>query len=174
MKRNLFDLTKEELETYFLSLNEKKFKATQVYEWLYQKREFDINNFSNLKKEIRDKLNEDFSTKLITIEKKQEDKLVKKYLFRLFDDNFIEAVVMFHDYGASICVSSEVGCNMGCKFCESGRQKKIRNLYAYEIVEQILVIEKDLNIRLKSVVIMGIGEPILLYRLVVLFPKFMN
>lgn len=174
MKDNLFDLTKEELENYFLSLKEKKFKATQVYEWLYQKREFDINKFSNIKKEIRDKLSNDFTTRLITIEKKQEDKLVKKYLFRLFDDNFIEAVVMFHDYGASICVSSEVGCNMGCKFCESGRQKKIRNLKAYEIVEQILVIEADLNIRLKSVVIMGIGEPLDNYDNIIKFIKIIN
>ncbi len=174
MKRNLFNLTKEDLEAYFLSINEKKFKATQVYEWLYQKREFNIANFTNLKKEVRDQLLKDFTTDLISIEKKQEDNLVKKYLFHLFDDNYIEAVVMFHDYGASICVSSEVGCNMGCKFCESGRQKKIRNLEAYEMVEQILVIEKDLNIRLKSVVIMGIGEPLDNYDNIVNFIKIIN
>ncbi|MDE5540173.1 MAG: 23S rRNA (adenine(2503)-C(2))-methyltransferase RlmN [Bacilli bacterium] len=174
MKRNLFDYPKDELETYFESIGEKKFKATQVYEWLYGKREFNIDNFSNLKKEIRDKLKEDFDTSLITIEKKEEAELTKKYLFRLSDDNFIEAVVMEHDYGNSICVSSQVGCNMACRFCESGRQKKIRNLEAYEIVEQILVIEHDLGIRLSSVVIMGIGEPLDNYDNIIKFIKIIN
>ena len=172
--RNIFDLTKEELETYFLSIGEKKFKATQVYEWLYQKKEFNVTNFSNLKKELREKLMQDFTTDFITIEKVQSDKLVKKYLFKLKDNNYIEAVVMFHDYGTSICVSSEVGCNMACKFCESGRQKKIRNLEAYEIVEQILMVEQDLNIRLSSVVIMGIGEPLDNYDNIIRFIKIIN
>lgn len=174
MKKNLFDLTRVELEEYFLSIGEKKFKATQVYEWLYGKREFNIANFSNIKKEIRDKLAHDFDTNLIAIEKKQSDELTHKYLFRLFDNNFIEAVVMHHDYGNSICVSSEVGCNMACRFCESGRQKKIRNLEAYEIVEQILVIERDLQIRLSSVVIMGIGEPLDNYDNIIRFIKIIN
>ncbi|MBE6154938.1 MAG: 23S rRNA (adenine(2503)-C(2))-methyltransferase RlmN [Firmicutes bacterium] len=174
MKQNLFSITREELENYFLSIGEKKFKALQVYEWLYQKREFDINNFSNIKKEIRDKLLNDFNTSFIKIEKKQEDELVKKYLFRLVDNNFIEAVVMYHDYGISVCVSSQVGCNMGCKFCESGRQKKVRNLNTYEIVEQILVIEQDLNVRISSVVIMGIGEPLDNYDNIINFIKIIN
>lgn len=174
MKRNIFDLTKEELEQYFISIGEKKFKATQVYEWLYEKREFNIDNFSNIKKEIRDKMKEDFSTEFIRIEKKETDVDTEKYLFRLIDDNFIEAVVMHHDYGNSICVSSEVGCNMACKFCESGRQKKIRNLKSYEIVEQILVIEHDLNLRLNSVVIMGIGEPLDNFNNIIRFIKIIN
>ncbi len=172
--RNIFDLTKEELENYFLSLGEKKFKATQVYEWLYEKKEYNLNNFTNLKKELRDQLLATFSTDLITIEKKESDHLTHKYLFRLKDNNFIEAVVMEHDYGTSICVSSEVGCNMACKFCESGRQKKIRNLEAYEIVEQILVIEQDLDIRIKSVVIMGIGEPLDNFDNIIRFIKIIN
>lgn len=171
---NLFNLTKEKLEEYFLSINEKKFKATQVYEWLYQKREFNIDNFSNIKKEIREKLKQDFTTDFIKIEKKQQDNLTEKYLFKLLDGNFIEAVVMHHDYGSSICVSSEVGCNMACRFCESGRQKKVRNLEPYEIVEQILVIESDLNIRLSSVVIMGIGEPLDNYDNIINFIRIIN
>lgn len=174
MKENIFNKTREELENYFASIGEKKFKALQVYEWLYEKREFNIDNFSNIKKEIREKLKEDFSTDLITIEKKQEDDLTKKYLFRLLDGEYIEAVVMHHDYGTSICVSSEVGCNMACKFCESGRQKKVRNLNAYEIVEQILVIERDLKIRISSVVIMGIGEPLDNYDNIIKFIKIIN
>lgn len=174
MKRNIFDLTRQEFEDYFLSIGEKRFKALQIYEWLYEKREYNIDNFSNIKKEVRDKLKEDFTTELLTIEKKEEDKEVEKYLFRLSDDNFIEAVVMHHDYGASICVSSEVGCNMACRFCESGRQKKIRNLESHEIVEQILVIEQDLKIRLSSVVIMGIGEPLDNYDNIIRFIKIIN
>ena len=140
---NLLNMTREELEDYFIKIGEKKYKALQVYEWLYQKREFNIANFSNIKKEIRDKLEQDFTTDFITIEKKESEDLTKKYLFKLTDNNYIEAVLMHHDYGNSICVSSEVGCNMACKFCESGRQKKVRNLEAYEIVEQILMVEKD-------------------------------
>jgi len=174
MKENLFNKTREELENYFISIGEKKFKALQVYEWLYEKREFNIDNFSNIKKEIREQLKKDFSTDIINIEKKQEDNLTKKYLFKLLDGEFIEAVVMEHDYGTSICVSSEVGCNMACKFCESGRQKKIRNLEAYEIVEQILVIEQDLQKRLSSVVIMGIGEPLDNYENIIKFIKIIN
>lgn len=172
--RNIFDLTREEFEDYFLSIGEKKFKALQVYEWLYQKREFDIDNFSNIKKEIRDKLKNSFSNHFITIETKEEDVDTKKYLFRLEDNNFIEAVVMHHNYGNSVCVSSQVGCNMSCAFCESGRQKKIRNLEAYEIVEQILAIEKDLGIRISSVVIMGIGEPLDNYDNIMRFIKIIN
>ena len=171
---NLLNMTREELEDYFLKIGEKKYKALQVYEWLYQKREFNIANFSNIKKEIRDKLEQDFTTDFITIEKKESEDLTKKYLFKLTDNNYIEAVLMHHDYGNSICVSSEVGCNMACKFCESGRQKKVRNLEAYEIVEQILMVEKDLNIRISSVVIMGIGEPLDNYDNIIKFIKIIN
>ena len=157
--RNLFGITRSDLEEYFLSIGEKKFKAVQVYEWLYQKRVWDIDLFSNIKKEVREQMKQDFDTTMITIEKKQEDHLTYKYLFRLHDGEFIEAVVMMHDYGTSICVSSQVGCNMGCAFCESGRLKKKRNLEADEMVEQILVIEADLGVRISHVVVMGIGEP---------------
>ncbi len=171
---SLFNKTREELEDYFINIGEKKFKALQVYEWLYQKREFNIDNFSNIKKEIRDQLKKDFTTDMIEIVKKEEAPLTEKYLFKLLDDNYIEAVVMHHDYGTSICVSSEVGCNMACKFCESGRQKKIRNLEPGEIVSQILVIEKDLNLRISSVVIMGIGEPLDNYDNIINFIKIIN
>ena len=172
--RNLFGLTRSDLEEYFLSIGEKKFKALQVYEWLYQKKVWDIDLFSNIKKEIREKLKNDFTLDFIKIEKKQEEDLTKKYLFRLIDDEFIEAVVMRHDYGISICVSSEVGCNMGCRFCESGRLKKQRNLTSYEMVEQILLIEKDLGVRISSVVIMGIGEPLDNYDNVMDFVRIIN
>lgn len=157
---HIINYPKNELEEYFMSIGEKKFKATQVFEWIYQKRVFDIEEFSNLKKELRNKLKEEMSFDFIKIVKKEEDTLTKKYLFELCDNNYVEAVLMEHDYGLSVCISSQVGCNMGCKFCESGRLKKVRNLETYEMVEQILLIENDIDKRISSVVIMGIGEPL--------------
>ena len=156
---NIYSYTRSMLEDYFKSINEKAFKATQVFEWLYQKRVSSFNEMTNIKKEVIEKLNNDFSTSFIKTVKRLEDKDTYKYLFELADSNHIEAVVMKHDYGNSVCVSSQVGCNMGCAFCESGRLKKVRNLETFEMVEQILLIEKDLGIRLSSVVVMGIGEP---------------
>ena len=171
---HIMNYPKNELEDYFLSIGEKKFKASQVFEWLYQKRVFNIDDFSNLKKELREKLKEEMSFSFIKIVKKEEDALTKKYLFELCDNNHIEAVLMEHDYGLSVCISSQVGCNMGCKFCESGRLKKVRDLETYEMVEQILLIEKDINKRISSVVIMGIGEPLDNFINVMNFIKIIN
>ena len=156
---NIYGIKRVDLETYFLNNNEKKFKALQIYEWLYDKKVRSFYDMTNIKKDIQEKLSNDFEIDFIKIVKKQEDKLTKKYLFQLLDDNYIEAVLMEHDYGLSICVSSQVGCNMGCKFCESGRLKKVRDLEAYEIVQQIMLVEDDIGKRISSVVLMGIGEP---------------
>lgn len=172
--KNLFGVTREYLEEYFLSSGEKKFKATQVFEWLYQHKEWNITKFSNIKKEIQEKLMSDFDTSFIKIEIVEEGTLVKKFLFRLLDGEKIEAVLMEHDYGLSVCVSSQVGCNMGCRFCESGRLKKVRNLETYEIVEQILLIEKYVSKRIDSVVMMGIGEPFDNYDNIINFIKIIN
>ena len=171
---HIMNYPKEELEEYFLSIGEKKFKATQVFEWLYQKRVFNIDDFSNLKKDLREKLVKEMSLEFIKIVKKEEDYLTKKYLFELHDNNHIEAVLMEHDYGLSVCISSQVGCNMGCKFCESGRLKKVRNLETYEMVQQILLIENDINKRISSIVIMGIGEPLDNFVNVMNFIKIIN
>ena len=114
---------------------------------------------TNIKKDLQDKLSEEFTLDFIKIKKVQRSELTNKYLFELLDGNYIEAVLMRHDYGISVCVSSQVGCNMGCLFCESGRLKKVRNLEAYEIVQEIMLIEEDIKKRIDSVVIMGIGEP---------------
>ncbi len=156
---NIFDITYENLEKYFLSINDKKFRATQLYDFLYKKRCYDLNIMNNIPNNVKEKLKEDYDFSFIKIIKKQADKDVKKYLFELKDGNRIESVLMFHDYGISLCVSSQVGCNMGCAFCESGRLKKVRNLETYEIVEQLLLIEKEANIKITHVVVMGIGEP---------------
>ena len=174
MKRNLISLEIKELEDYFLSIGEKKFKAVQVFEWLYIHKEKDIDKFTNLKKELREKLKSDFEINFIKIKKCEKGEGVRKYLFELFDGNFVEAVLMEHDYGISVCVSSQVGCNMGCKFCESGRLKKVRNLETYEMVEQIMLIEEDIDKKVNSVVIMGIGEPFDNYDNVINFIRIIN
>ena len=171
---NIYGIKRLDLEEYFLSIGEKKFKALQVFEWLYTHKVKSFSEMTNIKKELQERLDKDFSMKMITIQKKQEDKLTKKYLFKLFDGNFVEAVLMQHDYGLSICVSSQVGCNMGCAFCESGRLKKVRDLGAYEIVQQILLVEEDIKKRISSVVIMGIGEPLDNYDNVMNFIKVIN
>ena len=157
--RSIFSITRKKLEEYFLSINEKKFKATQVFEWIYRK---DVRNFdemSNLSKDTISKLKEEFEFNDIKIVKKEEDELVKKYLFELNDGNKIESVLMEHDYGLSICISSQIGCNMGCAFCQSGRLKKVRNLTVDEMLLQIMNVEKDVGERISHIVVMGIGEP---------------
>lgn len=171
---NLYGLTLERLEDYFLKIGEKKFKATQVYEWLFQKRVKTIDDFSNIKIEIREQLKKDFILDLPIICKRQIDVDTEKYLFSLHDEELVEAVLMRHDYGNSLCVSSQVGCNMGCRFCESGRLKKIRNLEVYEMVGQIIAIEDLIQERISSVVVMGIGEPFDNYLNVMDFVKIIN
>lgn len=172
--RNIYDLTIKELEDYFVSINEKPFRAVQVYEGLYKKRYNSFDDMTNISKNLREKLKSDFSFYKIKLIIKQEGRDVYKYLFELEDGNKIETVLMFHNYGISICVSSQVGCNMSCAFCESGRLKKVRNLEAYEIVEQLLIIEDDIKKRITHVVVMGIGEPFDNYDNVMRFVKIIN
>jgi len=156
---SIYNKSFDELVTYFESIGQKKFKATQVFEWLYLKRVKSFDEMSNIKKDIIDVLKNDFVICDISLDRVERDAEVNKYLFTLSDGNHIESVLMRHDYGTSICISSQVGCNMGCRFCESGRLKKVRNLTAGEMVEQILKVEEDINMRITHVVIMGIGEP---------------
>ena len=109
-----------------------------------------------------------------TLKRKQTSDLTNKYLFELADGNLIESVLMRHDYGISVCVSSQIGCNMGCSFCESGRLKKVRDLLPGEIVRQILMIEEDIGMRISSVVVMGIGEPFDNYDNIMDFIRIIN
>ncbi|MGM9850473.1 MAG: 23S rRNA (adenine(2503)-C(2))-methyltransferase RlmN [Bacilli bacterium] len=171
---NIYNYRLEELKEYFKNINEKEFKAIQVYEWLYKKRVKSFDEMTNIKKEVIEKLKQDFKIEPLKILKKQIDTDVCKYLFELEDKNKIEAVLMKHDYGNSLCVSTQVGCNMSCAFCESGRLKKVRNLSSYEMVLQILEVEEDLNIRISHVVLMGIGEPFDNYENVIKFIDIIN
>ena len=171
---NIYGMSFKDLENYFESIGEKKFKATQTFEWLYNKRIDEISKMNNVSKRVIDKLNNDFTLEKIVILNKQVDKDVCKYLFKLKDNNKIEAVLMNHDYGTSLCISTQVGCNMGCRFCESGRLKKVRNLETYEMVLQILMVEEDLNLRISHLVLMGIGEPFDNYDNVIKFIDIIN
>lgn len=171
---SIYNYTKEELKEYFLSIGESKFRAEQVFDWLYIKRVKCFDEMTNLKKDLIKFLKQNFSMQEIKLVKKQSDVDVRKYLFELHDKNKIEAVLMKHDYGNSLCVSSQVGCNMGCKFCESGRLKKLRNLETFELVLQILAVEEDIKERISHVVLMGIGEPFDNYDNVMNFIRIIN
>ena len=173
---SIYDLTIEELIEYFINNNDKKFYATELFSWLYNKdkRITSFDDATNIKKEVRDRLKKDFVISDISIVTVEKAKDVRKYLFKLNDKEHIEAVLMYHDYGNSLCISSQVGCNMGCKFCESGRRKKVRNLTTGEMVEQILKVESDADIRISHVVIMGIGEPFDNYDNICNFIKIIN
>lgn len=172
--KNIYGITIKELEEYFIEKKEGKFKATQVFEWLYKKRVTSFDEMKNVSKKTIKDLNTDFTLDPLTILTKKTDIDVSKYLFELSDNQKIEAVLMYHDYGNSLCISTQVGCNMGCHFCESGRLKKVRNLDASEMVRQVLMIEEDAKIRISHIVLMGIGEPFDNYDNVISFIDIVN
>ena len=171
---SIYSYTRDDFINYFININEKKFKADQLFDWLYKKRVVNFDLMNNLNKNVISKLKNDFIINNILILKKDIGKDVCKYLFKLHDDEKIEAVLMYHDYGLSLCISSQIGCNMGCSFCQSGRLKKVRNLEAYEMVEQILLVEEDIKEKITHLVIMGIGEPFDNYDNVMNFIKIIN
>ena len=171
---NIYGYTLEMLEEFLVSIGEKKFKASQLYDWLYKKRVDSFDEMTNIGKATIEKLKNHFTLDKIKIVAKETGKDVSKYLFDLHDNNKIEAVLMYHDYGTSLCVSSQVGCNMSCSFCESGRLKKVRNLETYEMVEELLLIEQESNVRISHVVLMGIGEPFDNYDNVMRFVDIIN
>ncbi len=172
--KNIYGITLNDLEEYFVNLGYQKFKAIQVFEWLYKKRVQTFEEMTNIKKEQIEILNKDFNFNNIKLVDKKEGKDVIKFLFELNDKRYVEAVLMKHDYGNSVCVSSQVGCNMSCAFCESGRLKKVRNLETYEMVLQLLNIEKICNLKITHVVLMGIGEPFDNYQNVMNFIDIIN
>lgn len=172
--KSIFDYKLDDLIEYFSSIDEAAYKAKQVFDWIYKKRVFDFDLMTNLSKESREKLKGNLDISLLTLKKRQTSEDANKYLFELSDGNLIEAVLMRHDYGNSVCVSSQVGCNMGCSFCESGLLHKVRDLMPGEIVRQILMIESDIKERISSVVVMGIGEPFDNYDNIMNFIRIIN
>ncbi len=172
--RSIYSITRKKLEDYFINKNDKKFRATQIFDWIYRKNINSFDDMTNINKDSITNIKEDFYFNKIKIIKKQEDIDVKKYLFELSDKNKIESVVMYHDYGISVCISSQIGCNMGCTFCESGRLKKVRNLTVDEMILQILTIQEDIKQRISHIVIMGIGEPFDNYENIIDFINIVN
>lgn len=156
---NFYDFTQEELESYLVENGFKKYNATQIIEWVYEKKINDFNLMTNLSKKLISFCNLNIKFDELSVVKVEKSPLANKYLLELSDHNKIECVLMNHDYGYSLCVSSQVGCNMGCSFCESGRLKKVRDLKLSELVSQVLCVSKYENIRIDSIVVMGIGEP---------------
>ena len=171
---SIYNLSKEKLENFFISKDEKKFKATITYEWLYKKRVNNFDDMINLSKKTINLLKENFKIEKLKLLTSLKGKDTFKFLFELDDGNRIEAVLMHHDYGYSLCISTEVGCNMGCVFCESGRLKKVRNLAPSEMVLQIIQIEEIAKVRISHIVLMGIGEPFDNYDNVIEFIKIIN
>ncbi len=161
MKENIKDYNLEELKEKFIEIGEKKYRAEQTFKWLYKENVTSFNDMTNLSIELRNKLNELFYIPIFHIIKKQESRDgTKKYLFDVGDGNAIETVLMKYKYGYSICVSSQIGCKMGCKFCASTGIAFVRNLTAGEIVEQLQAVEREENVRISNIVFMGIGEPL--------------
>lgn len=171
---NIFDLKLNELEYYLESINEKKYIASIIFEWLYKKKCMTFLEMTNLSKELRYTLSNEFKIGYLKVKNKQVGNEAIKYLYELEDGNHIETVLMKHDYGNSICVSSQVGCDMACAFCASGKLKKVRNLTTGEMVAQVITMIKEEEIKIDSVVIMGIGEPMLNYDNVLNFIKIIN
>lgn len=173
--KNIYDLTLDDLKKYFISIGLKPFRAIQVYEWLYRfhVRSFDL--MTNIKKEVIEHLKQDFEIKLYEVVDHQKSADgTEKFLFRLQDGNLIESVLMRHNYGTSICVTSEVGCNMGCAFCASGMKKKLRNLSAGEMVLQLESVYEVIKEKISHIVVMGIGEPFDNYQNVINFLHIVN
>ena len=159
--KNIKDYNLEELKEELKSIGEKPFRAEQIFKWLYQDKVKSFDDMTNLSLELREKLKENYTICNFKILEKQESSDgTKKYLFDVLDGNAIETVLMSYHHGYSICVSSQIGCKMGCKFCASTGIKFVRSLTSGEIVEQILAVEQDENIRISNIVFMGIGEPL--------------
>ncbi|CAM3674011.1 23S rRNA (adenine(2503)-C(2))-methyltransferase RlmN [Erysipelothrix urinaevulpis] len=176
--KSIYNYDLKNLEIKLTKLGEKPFRAKQVFSWLYEKRVDSFDEMTNLSFDLREKLKENFVLNTLKLVKQQTaaDE-TSKYLLECEDGALIETVLMKHDYGYSVCVTSQVGCAMGCKFCASGLLKAKRNLSAGELVNQIMFVQKDLDKREKRVshiVVMGIGEPFMNYPNVMEFIACVN
>lgn len=161
-KVQLNNLTYDELENFFESISEAKYRAQQLYTFIHKNGGKDLKEITTFSKKLRDKLNDIAEINRISILKRFDSKIdnTKKYLFLLNDRNIIESVAMKYEHGYTICISTQVGCRMGCKFCASTKGGLIRNLYPSEMSNQIYSIEEDLNIKISNIVLMGSGEPL--------------
>lgn len=162
MKKDIKSLNNEELAELVRENSLPAFRAKQIFSWLHKSGVSDFSEMSNVSKDLRNKLSEEFYISSCEIENKYVSAIdgTVKYLFRLSDGEFLETVIMKYKYGYTICVSSQVGCKMGCRFCASTLAGFKRNLTAGEIESQLHSAQKDLGIRISHIVLMGIGEPL--------------
>lgn len=161
-KKDIASYTFEELKTEMESIGEKAFRAKQIYEWLHQKLVDDFEEMTNLSKALREKLNAQYEICKVEMERRQISKMdgTNKFLFCLEDGNMVESVLMKYKHGNSVCISSQVGCRMGCRFCASTLDGLERNLTPSEMLRQIYQIQKISGERVSNIVIMGTGEPL--------------
>lgn len=178
LKESIYSLQPHQLEEWLKENGEKAFRAAQIFDWLYNKRVKTFEEMSNLSKALRDKLEASFAlTTLSTIIKQESKDGTIKFLFQLQDGYSIETVLMRHEYGNSVCVTTQVGCRIGCTFCASTLGGLKRHLLAGEIVEQVVKVQQaldEVNERVSHIVIMGIGEPFDNYDAMMNFLKVIN
>ncbi len=155
-------LTEGELKDLIVGLGEKSFRGKQLYEWIHKKLVVDFEEMTNLPAELRKRLREEYAFTMLekVVVKQSREGDTRKYLFRLVDGNVIESVWMRYHHGNSVCISSQVGCRMGCSFCASTLGGLVRNLSAAELLEQVYAITRDTGERVSNVVVMGTGEPL--------------
>jgi len=156
----IYDLSYNQLETFLIENNYEKYRAMQIWKWIYQKKINSFNEMKNIPANLIEILNNSFSFNALNLvlENKSNDKTIK-FLYELSDGNLIETVLMNHNYGKSVCVTTQIGCNIGCSFCASGLLKKKRNLTTGEIIAQIIESERISGEKITHIVVMGIGEP---------------
>lgn len=171
-KKDIRKLNLEDLETYLTSIGEKSFRAKQIYEWLWKKNAHQFEDMTNLSKKLRDELDQVFSIQNVRVDlmQRSEDGTIKNAV-ELHDKNVVESVLIPTPKRTTACVSSQVGCSLDCTFCATARLKRMRNLTAAEIVDQVVIIDEQsksyFNRPLSNIVFMGMGEPLLNYNEVV-------
>ncbi|MGN1080656.1 MAG: 23S rRNA (adenine(2503)-C(2))-methyltransferase RlmN [Acutalibacteraceae bacterium] len=160
-KKDIKSMTVDEIKSDFAPMGIPPYKAKQVFSWA-QKGVDSFDKMTDISKEMREKLAQKYQICNIFIQKKLVSEIddTVKYLYKLDDGSFIESVVMKYHHGYSVCVSTQVGCRMGCRFCATGREGFVRNLKPSEILAQILTAQRDLGVRISNVVLMGMGEPL--------------
>lgn len=172
---SIYNYSEKMLKDYLIQRGQKPFRAAQLIEWLYRHKIMSFDEITNMKKDFIEEIKREFI--LETLECATHQKSfdgTQKFLFRLTDGNLIETVLMHQEYGYSVCVTTQVGCNMGCCFCASGMKKKLRNLTTAEIVLQVLTVSRLAEVRISHVVVMGIGEPFDNYENVLRFLEIIN
>ena len=175
-KIDIMGLSLSELEEAVVAIGEKKFRAKQIFQWLHVKRVFDFEKMTDISAQLRQELEKIFCINSLFIQKRLESSIdnTVKYLYRLSDGNFVETVLMEYSYGYSVCVSTQVGCKMGCTFCATGKSGFSRDLLPSEMISEIQTAQKDIGERISNVVLMGMGEPLDNYKNVLRFLELVS